>query len=167
MATVDAVLRAARSWLGTPFAHQGRQKGVRCDCIGLVIEVCREVGLVDAAGLPADWNHTGYGRFPDSYGPTQALLRYFTRVEPRSTMRPGDLALFRTVRGEPAHMGWLGDAGDPWSLIHAYAARTIPQARVQEHRLGPHWLARLHSVYRLPLAPAHGAPGATISPGGG
>lgn len=166
MATVDDLLRAARSWLGTPFAHQGRQKGVRCDCIGLIIEVCREVGLVDAAGLPAAWNHTNYGRVPGTNEPTQALLRYFTRVEPRHTMRAGDLAVFRTDGGLPAHMGWLGDKGDPWSLIHAYAAKTIPQARVQEHRLGSHWLSRLHSAYRLPLETSQDAPHATIRPGG-
>ena len=166
MVTVDEILRVARSWIGTKFVHQGRRKDIGVDCIGLVIEVCREVGLVDAAGLPPGWNHTGYGRFPDSYGPTQALLRYLTRVEPRSAMRPGDVALFRTVRGEPAHMGWLGDAGAPCSLIHAYAAKTIPQARVQEHRLGPHWLARLHSVYRVPLETAQHAPQSTIRAGG-
>ena len=156
MATVDELLHAARAWIGVKFVHQGRRKDIGIDCIGLIIEVCREVGLVDAAGLPTGWNHTGYGRLPESYGPTQALLRYFTRVEPRHTMRPGDVALFRTTLGQPAHMGWVGDAGAPWSLIHAYAAKTIPQARVQEHRFGSAWLSRLHSVYRLPLEASPG-----------
>lgn len=150
MPTVADVLTVARSWIGTPFAHQGRQKGVRCDCIGLVIETCREVGLVTAAGLPEHWDHVGYGRFPDSYGPTLYLLSYFAPV-PRQAMQPGDVALFQMITGAPAHMGFLGDAGYPLSLIHAFAARTQRQARVQEHRLGTFWRGCLHSVYRLPL----------------
>lgn len=150
MPTVADILQVARSWMHTPFRHHGRVKGAGVDCIGLVIEVCREVGLVEAAGLPATWDHLGYGRFPDTYTPTLSLLTYFTPVT-RQTMQPGDIALFRTLTGQPAHMGFLGDAAEPWSLIHAFQARTQRLARVQEHRLGGHWLGCLHSAYRLPL----------------
>jgi len=148
--TVAEILTVARSWLGTPFVHQGRHKGIRCDCIGLVIEVCREVGLVEAAGLPSDWDHVGYGRFPDSYGLTMHLLRYLTPV-PRQAMQAGDVALFQMVTGHPAHMGFLADGATPLSLLHAFNARTVRMARVQEHRLGSFWRGCLHSVYRLPL----------------
>lgn len=150
MPTVQELLVVARSWMGTPFVHQSRRRGIGIDCIGLVIEVCREVGLVAAAGLPDDWDHVAYGRFPDSYTPTLSLLTYLTPV-PRQAMQPGDIALFRTTTGQPAHMGFLGDAADPVSLLHAFNARTQRLARVQEHRLSRHWLASLHSVYRLPL----------------
>lgn len=153
MPTVADVLTVARSWMGTPFAHQGRTKHVRVDCIGLVIEVCREVGLVDAAGLPPDWDHVGYGRFPDSYGLTLHLLAYLTPVT-RQAMRAGDVALFRCGTGAPAHMGFLGDAATPLSLIHAFNARTMRMARVQEHRFSGFWYHSLHSVYRLPLGDA-------------
>jgi hypothetical protein len=150
MITVTDVLTVARSWIGTKFEHQGRLKGIRCDCIGLVIETCREVGLVEAAGLPSGWDHVGYGRFPESYGLTLHLLRYLTPV-PREAMQPGDVALFRTASGHPAHMGFLADGADPLSLLHAFNARTQRLARVQEHRFSAHWLSCLHSVYRLPL----------------
>lgn len=150
MPTVQDVLCVARSWLGTPFAHQGRQKGIRCDCIGLVIETCREVGLVDAAGLPPGWDHVGYGRFPESYGLTLHLLGYLAPV-PRQQMQVGDVVLFQVATGQPSHMGFLGDGATPLSLIHAFNARTQRQAKVQEHRLGGRWVACLHSVYRLPL----------------
>jgi len=165
MPTVAEVLTVARSWKGTPFEHQGRMKGIRCDCIGLIIETCREVGLVEAAGLPPGWDHVGYGRFPDSYGMTLHLLAYLTPVA-RRDMQVGDVVLFQMVTGQPAHMGFLGDGGQPFSLIHAFAARTQRQAKVQEHRLGGHWLACLHSVYRLPLTPAQEAPHAANALGG-
>lgn len=171
MPTIADVLTVARSWMHTPFVHQGRRKGPTggIDCIGLVIEVCREVGLVEAAGLPPGWDHVGYGRFPDSYTPTLALLAYLTPVL-RTAMQPGDIALFRTPTGQPAHMGFLGDAGQPVSLIHAFNARTQRMARVQEHRLGGFWCGCLHSVHRLPLerpaARAQTAPHARRTPGG-
>src|SRR5262245_20267759 len=123
MPSVGDLLSAARSWLGTPFAHQGRQKGIRVDCIGLVIEVCRDVGLVRASGLPEGWDHVGYGRFPDSYGLTLPLLAYLTPVT-RQAMRSGDVALFHTMGRQPAHMGFLADGAQPWSLIRAFHAPT-------------------------------------------
>ena len=33
------VVAAAREWLGTPFHHQARLRGVGVDCVGLVIGV--------------------------------------------------------------------------------------------------------------------------------
>ena len=37
--TVDDVVKEARTWIGTPFVHQGRTKGLACDCLGLMIGV--------------------------------------------------------------------------------------------------------------------------------
>ena len=40
----DAIIAAARAWLGVPWRHQGRtRQGV--DCAGLVVLVGREFGL--------------------------------------------------------------------------------------------------------------------------
>lgn len=169
MATPHDIVRIARTWLQTPFAHQGRQKGLRCDCIGLVIEVCREAGLIADAGLPATWDQQGYGRLPQSYGPLLPLLTYLQPVS-RQAMQVGDVIVFQLVSGHPAHMGFLADGADPFSLIHAYNARTQRQAKVQEHRLAGMWLRCLHSAYRLPLdIPSNNAedgPGTPITSGG-
>ena len=151
MPTSQDVLRVARTWLGVRFQHQGRRRDTGVDCIGLVIETCREVGLVHSAGLPNDWDHVAYGRFPESYTLTLHLLAYLTPVA-RAQVEVADVVLFQMDTGEPAHMGFVGDAAQPFSLLHAFNARTKRQAKVQEHRLGPWWLARLHSVYRLPLS---------------
>lgn len=150
MCTVATLLTIARSWIGTPFVHQGRTKGVRVDCFGLIIETCREAGLLAVAGLPSTWDQQGYSRFPDHYRLVERLLDYCPTV-PVSQMQVGNLAVFATAGGLPAHMGFVADGAQPFSLIHAYGARTTRQARVLEHRLGPGWLRHLHSVYRLPL----------------
>ena len=39
----ERVLAEARSWLGTPYRHQGGRKGVGCDCLGLVRGVWKGV----------------------------------------------------------------------------------------------------------------------------
>lgn len=150
MCTVQTLLQIARSWLGTPFAHQGRQKGQRVDCLGLVIETCREAGLLPALGLPTTWDYVGYSRFPDQYGLVGHLDAYLLAVLV-GQMRVGDVAVFQTVSGLPAHLGFVADGAQPYSLLHAYGARTARQARVLEHRFGPGWMRQVHRVYRLPL----------------
>ena len=41
--TARRVLEAATGWIGTPYRHQASQKGVGCDCLGLVRGVWREL----------------------------------------------------------------------------------------------------------------------------
>ena len=58
----DAVLAAARGWLGTPYRHQASVKGVGADCLGLVRGVWREMVGAEPETLPAytaDWAEVG------------------------------------------------------------------------------------------------------------
>lgn len=43
----DDAVAAARSWLGTPYHHMARVKGVGVDCGQLVIAAFNEAGLID------------------------------------------------------------------------------------------------------------------------
>ena len=50
----EAIVAAARGWIGTPYQHQGSLRGVGCDCLGLVRGVWREViGAEPAAVVEA------------------------------------------------------------------------------------------------------------------
>lgn len=150
--TIAALLRIARSWLGTPFGHQGRLKGVRVDCSGLVLESCREAGLLELMGLQQDYDFAalGYSRYSEGWRLHEGLIAVLPTYPPMEA-RPGDIATFRDQAGYPSHCGLIGDAGSPLSLIHAYAAWVGSRARVQEHRLLGIWRRQLHAVYRLPL----------------
>jgi hypothetical protein len=44
----EALVAEARRWLGTPFRHQGRIRGEGVDCIGLVLEPARALGLTES-----------------------------------------------------------------------------------------------------------------------
>ena len=45
MITKEDVVREAKTWLGTPFHHQGRLKGVGVDCAGVIVCVAKELKL--------------------------------------------------------------------------------------------------------------------------
>lgn len=137
-----AIVAEARRWIGTPYVHQARERGVGTDCAGLVIGVAMALGIIDA-----DWPrrnaHLGIGdhaRQP-SGGALQALCeRFMFRV---THARDGDVLLLR-FRREPQHMGiCVGDG-----MVHALHGFGV--RKVVEHRLGETWLRRIVAVYRMP-----------------
>lgn len=88
-----AVVAEARSWLGTPYHHMGRLKGVGVDCAMLPAEVYAACGLIPAQPVefyPMDWNlHRGAERY------LEHVLRHAVEVAEPST---GDLVLWRYGR---------------------------------------------------------------------
>jgi cell wall-associated NlpC family hydrolase len=55
----DAVIAEAMTWLGTPWRHMARVKGVGVDCANLPIGVYAAAGLIgdfDPAPYPRDWH---------------------------------------------------------------------------------------------------------------
>ena len=119
------IVNIARSYLGTPYRHQGRLPGVALDCIGVPICVAWAIGY-----LPLSFNVTGYRRVPDGH----SLIRHLEdRMDPvaQADMQPGDVVcvafdLF------PHHVGIVGDyPRGGLSIIHA-AGRT---GKVVEQRL--------------------------------
>ena len=130
----------ALSWLGTPYRHQGRKKGVGCDCIGLVLGVWRAV-YGAAPELPGpystDWAEAGGG---------ERLLEGLRRNFPEKPFREiaaGDLLLFRWRPHLPAkHAGLLVEAG---SFVHAYQGSAVSRSA-----LVPQWRRRIAGVFAFP-----------------
>lgn len=134
-----ALLAEARGWIGTPWRHQGRTKGVGVDCVGFVIEVARAVGVlsVDEAA--------NYRRRPDGVTLPAKLDAYLAR-KPTSALAPADIVMIRTD-AVADHVAFVGDypAGG-LTLLHAY----LPMRRVVEHRLDAAWRRRIVAAYALP-----------------
>lgn len=154
--SMSEVVRVARSWIGTPYRHQGARKGVGCDCLGLVRGVWRELHGEEPEAPPPygmDWaERSGEERL------YAAALRYFGPPVAKETMLPGDLLLFRWQEGAAAkHLGILTEPG---RFIHAYEV-----AGVIESALVPSWRRRVAWVFRWPdsarpsVARNRGAPG--------
>lgn len=132
-----AAIAEARTWLGTPFAHQQRRKGFGVDCIGVPAEVGKALGLPFCEGVP-----TAYTRAPN---PRELLRELHGRLDsvPFRDKRPADLFLCRGGGPEPSHLAMI-TALDPLTVLHA----SMIVGRVTEHHVDRAWLARVVQTFR-------------------
>lgn len=141
--TAGQVVAQARSWIGTPWCHQGRSRVLGVDCAGLVICVARALGLV-----APDFDVSGYPRMPD--GSLQRLCAEL--MQPIDALELGCvvlLAIDPQARGAAAaqHLALVGNyRSSGYSLIHAASVH----GRVVEHRLMWSPTLRPLALYRLP-----------------
>jgi len=130
----EKIVDEARTWIDTPFHHQGRIKLVGVDCAGVVGMVGAALGLVDENDIPKD-----YAKHPNGTEMTKVLDEKMVRIPvPEATI--GDIYHFCFDR-DPQHLGIITDIG----IIHAYA-----QARkCVEHSLDSTWQSRIRGAYRF------------------
>lgn len=134
---MSAVVEEARTWLGTPYHHQGRIKGVGVDCAMILCDVFHAAGLIpyiDPRPYPPDWHMH------------RSEERYLSWVEkyadPVETPEPGDVALYRfgrTISHGAIVVAWP-------TIIHAYRGEGVVLADgekgVLEGRLAGFWRIR-------------------------
>jgi NlpC/P60 family putative phage cell wall peptidase len=158
--TRAAIVAEARSWIGTPYRHQGSLKGIGCDCLGLVRGVWRAVIGPEPEATPPyapDWAEAGGGE------PLAAAARRHlvpvplvlsssasNLIVPRERgregcegWRPGDVLLFRWRAGMPAKHAAIVTASD--KMVHAHDG-----AAVAEVAIAPWWRRRLAYAFRFP-----------------
>lgn len=157
MITGEKIVETARGWLGTPYIHQARgPKGPEggTDCVGLLIGVSVELGLIEEGYDP-----TGYAWETDGSQLRTELSRWADRVAFTDTplgvefwhgaLKEGDIVVFR-VAGMPQHTAFVssidyGSGGKLAGMIHAYN----PARKVVEHVVDDRWARRLVEVWRL------------------
>lgn len=144
MVRAEDIVNEARTWLGTPFHHQGRVKGAGVDCVGVPGESARAKGC--AVMYP-----TAYSRLPDGITLEAELDRQMHIVwqrgmgDPLDALQPADVLLFRMPK-LPRHVGlYAGVVGGEPRFIHA----TSDAGRVVEVNLDAYWLRALRKVYRF------------------
>ena len=140
-----AIVKAARSWLGTPYRHQASVKQVGADCLGLVRGVWREVMGHEPEAVPpyrADWAEVG-----DEETLLEAARRWLVEI-PLSHMKPGDVLLFRMAPGcAVKHCGILSAVeGSEPKFIHASWGRAVVDSW-----MGRWWRERLAAVFTWPM----------------
>lgn len=128
------IIKEARSWIGTPFKHQGRLKGLAVDCAGLVIGVAHALQL-------SQFDYTAYSHQPDGIT-LKRLLNQELKPIFLAAAQPGDVLLMR-FDAQPQHLAILIQEE---SIIHAYAQ----VRRCCEHRLDEVWRSRIVSAYAYP-----------------
>ena len=130
----------ARSWIGTPYAHQASCRGAGADCLGLVRGVLRELGGSEPSGIPP------YS--PDWCAPSveEALLvaaRGCLRERPKEDVLPGRVLLFRMRGSGPAKH--LGIASEADRFIHAYSGYGVV-----ESMLTAPWRRKVVATFEFP-----------------
>lgn len=141
---MNALIQAARLYLGTRWRHRGRTRhGV--DCAGLVVLSYADCGIE----LP---DYTLYGREPHRNGLVAHAIEALGEplADHDRTLAEGDVLLMRFDK-EPHHMAIvaLGDYGGTraFDIIHADGQA----GRVHEQRLAPDMAARITHVFRRPV----------------
>ena len=115
----DDIVAEAREWIGTPWQHQQRLKGVATDCIGLVGGVALELGIEGAKEWSEDPDLHHYGPTPDPHLLLAGCDRFLDRIEIDDAL-PGDV-LIMAFRRDPQHFAIVSRL-DPIYLIHAYSS---------------------------------------------
>lgn len=145
MTTGEQIVAEARSWCGTPFFHTGREKGIGCDCAGLILGVWHALGLTTwddrqyAPGGDAERLQAGLRQFCECVG-RKGLRGVHEDTEP-PLIQPGDVLLL-AMRGQPIHAGIATGEG---TFVH-----TLDEGvkQVIEVPLDEHWRKRVVSVWR-------------------
>ena len=140
LADPEAVIEAARGWLGTPYHDQASLRGVGCDCLGLARGVWRDLVGAEPQPIPPysrDWGETGV-REVLADGARAMMIEI-----PLAQIGPGALVLFRMApRAIAKHVGIL-TAHD--HFIHAY-----DRLGVIEEALTIAWSRRIAFAFRFP-----------------
>jgi NlpC/P60 family putative phage cell wall peptidase len=131
------IVEAARAYIGTPFVHQGRVRGVGIDCAGLVIEVARKLNIRSV-------EINGYGRQPDQEQFRRLCHQYMVPIA-WEEVEAGDVLTFAFIREQ--HLAIVAER-DPMSIVHAYESAR----RCVEQPLDRTWINRLRGCYRFPEA---------------
>lgn len=126
-----AIVAEARTWIGTPYHHHARLRGVGVDCAQILIAVFEACGLVrnvQVGDYAREWHmHRSeemYAEWLDVYG---------TRIE---DPQPGDVALFRFGRTFSHGAIIVGGAlATDLEMVHAYVNRGVIGSRLTEDPL--------------------------------
>lgn len=129
---------AARLFLGVPFRHQGRNPEIGIDCIGLIVNWGKVLGLPFV-----DFDFTDYGREP-LFGLLETHLDIALGGRlPTELMQPGDVAAM-DFKGQIRHVGIIAQGPGYLTLIHTNGALK----RVTEARVDAKWQKRIKGIYR-------------------
>ena len=134
---INALIAEARTYLGVPWKHQGRnKKGV--DCVGFIILALKKVKVkVNVI--------KGYARRPDGKRLKEIMDNQPNLTVTQPPYKPGDIVLFR-IRKDPQHIALLTGTENQLNMIHSFNGG---EKKVVEHIFADYWKEKIVAVYRL------------------
>jgi hypothetical protein len=150
MTTRKQVVDCARTYIGTPFQHQGRVKGLACDCVGLVYMVADELRLRDRSGNKIDkYEHVNYHAQPtDSF--VHSECQRLLIEKPTEQMQTGDVLTLK-MPTIPCHVAivsrlYVGTPNECFGIIHSFSLA----GKVVETILDSKTKSRTHGCFSFP-----------------
>jgi NlpC/P60 family putative phage cell wall peptidase len=137
------IVTQARTWLGTPFKHQGRLKGIGVDCLGLIIGVLAELEINISGKNISQLDEQNYSMLPSGERLQNKLNQYLQKIE-INQISAGDILLMQFTR-EPQHLAFVTNHPNGFGVIHAY----LQAGKVVEHSLDDVWQNRIVAAYRI------------------
>ncbi len=103
--TSKKIVKEAQGWLGTPYGYGRAEKGVACDCSGMVMSVYEKV-----TGIKLPRN--------------SAKQQEFCKKLKKKDVKVGDLCFFATGK-DPDKVSHVGIMIDEKNFIHASASKGV------------------------------------------
>jgi cell wall-associated NlpC family hydrolase len=128
---VNLYLNKARSYLGTPFKHQGRSKN-GMDCIGIIIVPLNDIGFFN-------YENKNYRKYGLGGEIIEVLSKHCYEVKKPFKYQAGDILLFS--KGSSQHLAIYTDKD---TIIHAHNF----VGKVVEHSLTKDWEQNISKVFR-------------------
>lgn len=144
MTAGERLAAAAEQWLGTPYRHNAKVRGVGVDCGRLAIGAAEDAGFFTKDSIVPGNYSTEWHLHRNEEKMLELVAKYCDEV-PVTDMRRGDVLLFQYGR-VCSHAGiYLGDG----RVIHSYVERGTIISELKDsmfYRRGEH---RLRHVFRL------------------
>lgn len=133
----ERIVAIARRYVGTPYHHQARVPGIGIDCVGVLVCIARELGVIGPAV-----DYAAYARNAKDDTLLQILDSHLDRMRSPDIAEPGDVLTFQIGKW-PHHIA-IKTGHD--TLLHSYAGI----GRVVETQIGGNWRQRIIAAHRIP-----------------
>jgi hypothetical protein len=138
----NLIVLEVKKWIGTPFHQQGRQIGVGCDCIGLIIGVAKSIRSLSLTGKSwEECDKTTYDCMTESALLIDLLPIHFKVV--KSSFKVGNILLIEISQKQ--YHACIVTSVKPTKIIHSCGAL----GKVVEHKIIPQWLDKIRMIYRF------------------
>lgn len=144
MRSSPEIVAEARSWVGTPFLHQARLKGVGVDCVGVILGVGRALDLITAeADAQFGPRFAGYSRAPNPRKMRQGVEFYLDPlpIDHRDEGPDGAVGWFEWREELPMHLAIMATFEGRRTMIHSYESA----GRCVENGCDATWRGRVNS----------------------
>ena len=142
--TQNKVIEIAKSWVGTPYQHQAMVKGAGADCVGLVVGVGLEAGVLSLTTIEKK-AYSGYSRLPSPKRMLVSLKKHLLVCSDEDASL-GDVVWIQWRQDLPMHLALLSEHKGARTLLHAIS----DAGKVVEHALTKQWEERIVSYWRFP-----------------